>query len=285
MKPLLIAVALTACLILTAPTLFAQSDTGPDSQQPADTHQPAGAMRVFDHFLVKGGPITWFVLVPLSVATIALTLEYCLSIRRQTIVPPETYQRVADYFKSQNYAEAFQYTANDPSLLAVVIRTGLAESNNGFSAMERAIEESLEERSSRLMRKIEYLNVIGNISPMVGLFGTVFGMISLFASIREAGGMPEPARIADDISIALVTTFWGLLVAIPALSIFALFRNRIDVLTAECAIAADKLLAPFKPGARVAPAAQAAPPQSQPQRQAPTPQPAPPANPTPQQNA
>ena len=74
-------------------------------------------------------------------------------------------------------------------------------------------------------------------------------MIRLFASIRVAGGMPEPAKIADDISVALVTTFWGLLVAIPALSVFALFRNRIDVLTAECAVAVDRLLAPFKPGA------------------------------------
>ena len=123
------------------------------------------------------------------------------------------------------------------------------ESGNGFAAMERAVEESLEARSSGMLRKIEYLNVIGNISPMVGLFGTVYGMIGLFASIRQAGGMPDPARIADDISVALVTTFWGLLVAIPALSVFALFRNRIDVLTAECALAADRLLTPFKPGA------------------------------------
>ncbi len=224
--------------------------------QPADaatTDAPTGAMRVFDHFIVKGGFITWFILVPLSVATVALTVEYSISIRRQTFVPPETYAIISESFNQQNYAEALRISDSDPSLLAAVIKTSLVESSNGYPAMERAMEESLEERSSRLMRKIEYLNVIGNISPMVGLFGTVYGMISLFASIREAGGMPEPARIADDISVALVTTFWGLLVAIPALSIFAIFRNRIDVLTAECAIAADRLLSPFKPGAQRSP--------------------------------
>lgn len=204
-------------------------------------------MRVFDHFLVKGGAITWFVLVPLSVTTVALTIEYCMSIRRRTFVPPEAFQRISEFLQNKRYNEAIEYTAEEPSMLAGVVNTGLVESHNGFAAMERAIEESLEERSASAMRKIEYLNVIGNISPMIGLFGTVYGMIGLFASIREAGGMPEPARIADDISVALVTTFWGLLVAIPALTIFALFRNRIDVLTAECANAADRLLAPFKP--------------------------------------
>jgi biopolymer transport protein ExbB len=206
-------------------------------------------MRVFDHFLVKGGAITWFVLVPLSVATVALTIEHCLSIRRQTVVPPDVYRQIAEELGARKYAEAVSMTATEPSMLAGVVNTGLVESQNGYEAMERAVEEVLEEWSARMMRKIEYLNVIGNISPMVGLFGTVYGMIGLFASIRQAGGMPEPARIADDISVALVTTFWGLLVAIPALSVFALFRNRIDVLTAECALAADRLLSPFKPGA------------------------------------
>lgn len=206
-------------------------------------------MRVFDHFLVKGGAITWFVLVPLSVATVALTIDYCISIRRETFVPAESYRRISEFIEQRAYGDALEYTAEEPSMLSGVVNTGLMESQNGFAAMERAVEESVEERSARMMRKIEYLNVIGNISPMVGLFGTVYGMIGLFASIRQAGGMPEPARIADDISVALVTTFWGLLVAIPALSVFALFRNRIDVLTAECALAADRLLTSFKPGA------------------------------------
>jgi biopolymer transport protein ExbB len=270
----LILAAIPAVIVVTAGYVFAQA---------GDAGESSG-LRVFDHFLVGGGAITWFILVPLSVATVALTIEYCLSIRRQTFVPPETFNRIAEQLDEQRYAEAVQYTAEDQSVLAEVVNSGLLESANGFGAMERAVEESLEDRSSRVMRKIEYLNVIGNISPMIGLFGTVFGMIRLFASIREAGGMPEPARIADDISIALVTTFWGLLVAIPALSVFALFRNRIDVLTAECAIAADRLLATFKPGAAMAaesaplqgaPATSANPTKPSPQAETPAVEPAP----------
>ncbi len=232
--------------VLLAFTLVVLAFCGPAFAQ--DDGGSGSVMRVFDHFLVKGGYITWFVLVPLSVATVALTIEYCVSIRRLTFVPPETYRTISAHLNDRAYADAIKYASTDPSVLGSVLNTALLEARNGFSAMERAVEEALEERSARLLRKIEYLNVIGNISPMVGLFGTVYGMIGLFASIRAAGGMPEPARIADDISVALVTTFWGLLVAIPALSVFAIFRNRIDVLTAECALAADRLLASFRSG-------------------------------------
>lgn len=223
--------------------MLATAATAQDGESTGGT-----AMRVFDHFLVQGGAITWFILVPLSLATIALSVEYTMSIRRQTFVPQDTFQEIAERIANKQYTEALTFTADEPSVLSAVVNTGLMESANGYAAMERAVEEALEYRSAKIMRKIEYLNVIGNISPMVGLFGTVYGMIGLFSSMREAGGMPEPARLADDISIALVTTFWGLLVAIPALSVFALFRNRIDELTAECALATDRLLEPFKPG-------------------------------------
>jgi biopolymer transport protein ExbB len=115
--------------------------------------------------------------------------------------------------------------------------------------MERALEEMLDERSARLFRKTEYLSIIGNVSPMIGLLGTVTGMIMLFAEIHAADAFPGARVVADRIAVALITTFWGLAVAIPSLAIHAVFRNRIDVLTAECALTAERLLATFKPGA------------------------------------
>jgi biopolymer transport protein ExbB len=124
--------------------------------------------------------------------------------------------------------------------------------------MERALEEAIEERSAKLYRKIEYLNIIGAISPMIGLFGTVVGMILLFAAIHSSDTFPRAQIVADKVSIALVATFWGLAVAIPSLSVYAVFRNRIEVITAECAVAADRILAVFKPAAQAAAAARAA---------------------------
>jgi biopolymer transport protein ExbB len=204
--------------------------------------------RVLDHFVVKGGVITWFVLIPLSVATVALALEHSLTIRRQTLLPAASQDRFEDLLRQKRYAEVLEASAADDSVLAYVVHNGLAEAANGFGAMERAIEEAIEQRTARLMRKIEYLNIIANVSPMIGLFGTVVGMIGLFATIGNLGNNVDADRIALNISIALVTTFWGLLIAIPALSMFALFRNRVEMLTAECALAAERMLSVFKPG-------------------------------------
>ena len=133
-------------------------------------------------------------------------------------------------------------------MLGYVLNAGLVEASNGYAAMERALEETREERAARLLRKTEYLNIVGNVSPMIGLLGTVIGMILLFAEIHAADAFPGARIVADRIAVALITTFWGLAVAIPALSIYAVFRNRIDVLTAECALAAEHVLSVFKPG-------------------------------------
>ncbi|MFQ5490235.1 MAG: MotA/TolQ/ExbB proton channel family protein [Phycisphaerae bacterium] len=257
----LLLVFLLVALFWAAVPVWAQSADAP----------PAGAsdLRWFDHFVVAGGWITWAILLPLSVATVALAVYHAVGIRRATMLPPEAQQHITKLLAEKRYTDAVGFAAEDPSILAYALNAGLLEAGRGFAAMQRAVTEALEDRSARLMRKIEYLNVIGSIAPMIGLFGTVYGMIRLFASIRAAGAIPEPAKIADDISIALVTTFWGLAIAIPALSIFAVFRNRIDVLIAECALVADKLLAVFKPGPE--PAGRPAPAQAPPPPQQPVP--------------
>lgn len=215
--------------------------------------EPAGAagaaveVKYFDFFVVKGGPIA-FGLIILSIVTIALTIEHCLSIRRATIIPAEAAQQAKALINEKEYLEAIRFTAEDPSILGYVLNAGLVEAANGYAAMERALEDTLEERSARLFRKTEYLNIIGNVSPMIGLLGTVTGMILLFAEIHAADAFPGARIVADRIAVALITTFWGLAVAIPALSIYAVFRNRIDVLTAECALAVEQTLSVFKPG-------------------------------------
>jgi len=235
----LLLVLAVAVVLLTTVTAWAQ-DASP---APTGDDAPGGASRLFDHFVVKGGIITLFVLIPLSIATIALIVEHSISIRQSRVLPAEVLHRLRADLDARRYDEVAQLTTEDDSVLSATIRSGLAQAGNGVEAMQRAMYDTVEQAAGRMMRKIEYLNVIGNVSPMIGLFGTVVGMIRLFASITDAGGIPEPAKIADDISVALVTTFWGLLVAIPALSVFAFFRNRIDSLATECATTSELLLA------------------------------------------
>jgi biopolymer transport protein ExbB len=239
-------IAFLACLLAVVVTLFLVVPVG--AQEDAGAQVDGSRPNWLDFFVFKGGKIT-LVLIVLSIVTIALIIEHFFSIRRATIIPPEAVGRVQQLIDEKKYLEAVKFTADEPSMMGHVLNGGLLEAGNGFVAMERAVEESLEERSARLIRKTEYLNVIGNLSPMIGLFGTVFGMILLFQAIHEADAFPAPRDVADKISIALITTFWGLFVAILALSFFAHFRNRIDVLTAECALVADRMLSVFKPGA------------------------------------
>jgi len=108
--------------------------------------------------------------------------------------------------------------------------------------MRNALAESLQEQAWGLLRRIEWLSLIGNVSPMVGLFGTVFGMIKLFNAIVTAGGQPQPSQLADGISVALVTTFWGLFIAIPALAIHGVFRNRIETLVSDAVVEAENIV-------------------------------------------
>lgn len=214
----------------------------------APNNAVADNLKYFDFFVVKGGWIAYIIIV-LSVVAMALTIEHCISIRRATIVPPAAVGHLRALIDEKRYVEALQFAAEEPSTIGHVIKAALLESPNGFAAMERAMDECLEERSAKLFRKIEYMNIIGAVSPMLGLFGTVVGMIMLFAEIHAADAFPRAQTVADNVAVALVTTFWGLAVAIPSLSVYAIFRNRIDVLESECALEADRILHVFKPTA------------------------------------
>lgn len=132
------------------------------------------------------------------------------------------------------------------STLGRVVGAGLAEMELGWPAVEKAMEEALAEESARLYRKVEYLSVIGNLAPMLGLLGTVVGMIVAFRQVAETQGAARAADLAEGIYLALVTTVEGLLVAIPALAAFAFFRNKVDALIAEVALTSEKLLRPLK---------------------------------------
>ena len=133
-----------------------------------------------------------------------------------------------------------------PSVLTVVLLSGLSELEFGWREVEKAVEDSLVQQSARLMRRIEYLSVIGNIAPMVGLLGTVTGMIFAFQQVATTRGAAGAGDLAEGIYQALVTTVGGLVVAIPSLAIYAVCRNRVDSLISEVAYQSQHALAPIK---------------------------------------
>ncbi|RKY27632.1 MAG: MotA/TolQ/ExbB proton channel family protein [Planctomycetota bacterium] len=199
--------------------------------------------------LVLGGQTIGFILWGLSFVTVALAIRFFLHIRRLNILPEPAKEEISELFSGKQYREAIDLTAEQGDFLSYLIHASLTEAPHGYPAMERAMEEAAEERTTKMLRSIEWLNLIGNIGPMLGLLGTVWGMIGAFFKIVEAGS-PEPAKLAGDIGVALVTTLLGLAVSIPAISAYAILRNRIDALTSEAVMVSQELISTFRPVAK-----------------------------------
>lgn len=176
---------------------------------------------------------------------VALVIEHLLSIRRKAMMPPGLAETVHQHLSHGAITDARQQCKLQPSFLAHVLAAGLEEVDLGYEAVEKAMEEAAREQAARLFRKIEYLSVIGTLAPMLGLLGTVWGMILAFMEFERKAN-PQVSELAPGIYKALVTTLMGLGVAVPALAFFAIFRNRIDELVAEASLMAERVFADFK---------------------------------------
>ncbi|MDP6637048.1 MAG: MotA/TolQ/ExbB proton channel family protein [Phycisphaerae bacterium] len=203
-------------------------------------------INYFHVLMVQCGTIGW-ILWAMSVLTLAIIVQYFITIRRDNILPPVVLGQIRELFDEKQYGEAIEMSADEPSFLSYVVHAGLSDASHGYPAMERAMEEAAEERTTKLLRQIEWLNLIGNISPMLGLFGTVWGMIMAFQTLAASGGTADPADLAESIGVALVTTLLGLAIAIPALAVYAVMRNRVDAVTSESMVAAQDLISTFRP--------------------------------------
>lgn len=217
------------------PAEAAQADESPESEAP----------QTFFEILFSGGYIGLLILL-LSIALAALVIEHLLTIRASVLMPLGLAEHVRELLTQGQLKQAEQQCKLRPSFLSFVLHAGLAERGGGWQAVEKAMEDATAEQSARLFRKIEYLSVIGNIAPMLGLLGTVIGMIFAFREVANTQGAARAADLAEGIYLALVTTVEGLIVAIPALAAFAIFRNRVDHLVAEATYMAQHATAPLK---------------------------------------
>jgi biopolymer transport protein ExbB len=203
----------------------------------------------FFEIIFSGGPVgvlIILVLLGLSLTAAYLVFEHAMTIREKQLMPPDLADGVLRLLSEGRVTEAEQLCRSKPSFLSFVLLNGMAEIEGGWPAVEKALEDSTAEQSARLFRKIEYLSVIGNIAPMVGLLGTVTGMIFAFQRVASTQGAAGAAELAEGIYQALVTTVGGLIIAIPSLGAFAVFRNRADQLVAEAAYLAQHAFGPIK---------------------------------------
>jgi len=195
--------------------------------------------------LVRAGGGIGYLIGVLSLVMVALIIDHLLNIRRSTLMPPGLAEEVHRLIGERDIDAAKRTCEEHPGFLSRLLTAGLDEVGVGYATIEKSMEDAAVEQSARLFRRIEYLSVIGTIVPMLGLMGTVWGMIQAFVEF-ELKANPQVSELAPGIYRALVTTLLGLGVAVPSLSAFAIFRNRIDELSAESTLLAEHVFADFR---------------------------------------
>ena len=139
----------------------------------------------------------------------------------------------------------------DESFLGQVLAAGIAKLSAGYDRAVKAMEEVGEEENMKLEHRLGYMALIGSVAPMLGLFGTVDGMIAAFMVIATSNTTPKPSELADGVSTALVTTYVGLAIAIPAITVFNILKSRFARMMLDVAIQSENLMSRFE---NVAPA-------------------------------
>lgn len=214
------------------------------AQGPTETETASWIDVIF-----SGGPIgiaMVLLLMALSLTSVYLVVDQILTLRSSELIPTGLADDVRQALLDGQTQAAADLCREKPSLLAFVLLNGIGELPYGWSSVEKAVEEALAEQSARLYRKAEYLSVIGNIAPMVGLLGTVLGMVLAFQRVAESQGTASASELAEGIYQALITTVGGLIVAIPSLGAFAILRNRLDYLVAEAASITQHVFSPLR---------------------------------------
>lgn len=191
----------------------------------ADTEKAAVRRESLMDQLNKGGVIGWIIMA-LSPVALALIIEHAVTLRRDKMCPPELVQELNDYFNEEQYEEALELCNVERNFLTNVTRAGLSRLDAGFEAMQQAMSSAAEEEFTNYQLRISWLSLIGNVAPMMGLLGTVQGMIGAFGKIAYMT-VVKPSVLAGNINVALVTTFQGLTVAIPVMCAYQYIANRI----------------------------------------------------------
>ncbi|MCH2144487.1 MAG: MotA/TolQ/ExbB proton channel family protein [Phycisphaerales bacterium] len=197
---------------------------------------------------ITGGGLIGYMIILLSIVGLVLVVIHAFQIRRSELVPPEQSVALRELLSSGRAEEALQFCiqpAND-TFLTRVLAPGLTrflKSPFGAFEIKTALEDAGAEQTERLYRSTDALGVIGSIAPLMGLLGTVWGMIGAFDTV-SAGAVSDAAyyeQLAANISLALVTTMQGLVVAIPCVILYSFFRNRIDAIAADAGGELDQL--------------------------------------------
>lgn len=173
------------------------------------------------------GKLLWSALLLTSLAGIYLIIDSLVKIRQKKIMPPDLVAGVQRAMNEGDLPKAMQLCRDREGTMANILMAGFANVEEGFDVIQDSINAAADLESEKLLQKVTYLSVVSNLSPMLGLMGTVQGMIFAFDTLGTAeAGAAKQALLAVNISQALYTTMAGLAVAVPAVALYYYFRNQ-----------------------------------------------------------
>jgi biopolymer transport protein ExbB len=193
--------------------------------------------------------LTWpyvIIFLAMSFVLVSLAVMNILAVRREAIIPQELVDGFDEKLNTKDFQGAYDLARADESLLGQVLSTGLAKLSGGYNKALEGMQEVGEEEAMKLEHRLSYMALIGNLAPMMGLLGTVQGMIASFDVIAKSTSSPKPSELAVGISTAMTTTLVGLMLAIPAIAAYNILRNRVARLLLEVGITGENLMSRFE---------------------------------------
>jgi biopolymer transport protein ExbB len=186
----------------------------------------------------------------ISLTFVAFLVMNMQTLRRDAVCPRHLVAAFEAKLNDKKFQEAYDLAKSDDSMLGQMLAAGMHYVPQGYEKALDAMGQVGEDENLKLEQRLSFLSLVGSIAPMVGLLGTVDGMVQSFFVIASTDVQPRPSKLAEGISMALITTLVGLILAIPAIIAFNLLRNRLQRLVMECGQQASNLMSRFEPTAK-----------------------------------
>ncbi|NOZ23814.1 MAG: MotA/TolQ/ExbB proton channel family protein [Planctomycetes bacterium] len=217
----------------------------PAAAAPAPAPEAAKSMTVWQQVWNAG--MIEYVIILVSIAATTLIIDNMWKIRVATAMPPDIVAESQKLMKERAYNDVLTMCQSKPSYFSNVLQSGLLKLRHDFSAVQEAVNDAIDKGAAAMHSRINTLSFLAKISPMLGLLGTVIGMISAFGNIARASALNKPELLAQGVSQALITTATGLIVALPVMLFYFILRDRVNRIVLQVESTVSDMLEPFRP--------------------------------------
>jgi len=221
------------------PEAAAEEGAAAEGAEEGDAHPPQKSR--FMWFVKSSGLIGLFLLI-LSIYFVAMVIRLFIELRTTVAHPAEEVAMCEQFMSNRDYQGLYDYTSKNSSFFSRLVSSGIAELPAGLPEAREVMDRVADVETVDMERKISMLAVLGSLGPMIGLVGTLKGMIASFAVIALSDTQLKSSEVAEGISEALLLTFEGVALSVPAIYFYAFFKNRVSKISVETLLAADEFI-------------------------------------------